>query len=334
MERILISGFGSIGGRHLGIARRRFPNADIRVLRHSPSAQNPPGANGCLYSLQDAVTFAPTLSVICSPATLHVKQALALSGAGSHLLIEKPLASTANDLMGLEEAAQGAGITFMLGYNLRFSRTLQYFKQLIDEGVHGRTLSVRAEVGQHLEGWRPGRDYRETVSARRESGGGVLLELSHEIDYLQWIFGPYDWVSGHYNHASQLDIDVEDNATIIMGRGRFGTIHEPATILTMDFFRQDTTRRCTVIGDATTLVWDGLAGSVSRFDSEKGAWVLLMQEDEDLESTYERQWDALLQAIDTGQSACVSIGEGLQTLRIIDAVRQTKAFPVYLAVND
>lgn len=333
MKRILISGFGSIGSRHLGIARQRFPDADIRVLRHKLSSQNPPGVDGCLYSLDEAVAFAPDLSVICSPATLHVEQALALAGAGSHLLIEKPLADTARDLAELEEAGKGTGSVIMLGYNLRFSRTLQYFKQLIDQGAHGRTLAVRAEVGQHLAAWRPGRDYRETVSARRETGGGVLLELSHEIDYLQWLFGPYDWVSGHSSHASNLEVHVEDNASLIMGRGRFGAKGEPVTLLAMDFFRLDTTRRCTVIGDASTLVWDGLAGSVSRYDVGQDAWEVLMQEDGDLKASYEREWDALLQAIDKGLPPGVSMREGIQTLRIIDAVREAATFPVYLEAN-
>ena len=65
---------------------------------------------------------------------------------------------------------------------------------LMQNKIVGKILSVRCEVGQFLPSWRPNIDYRESVSARKALGGGALLELSHEIDYLMWIFGDIDWV--------------------------------------------------------------------------------------------------------------------------------------------
>ena len=61
---------------------------------------------------------------------------------------------------------------------------------------------------------RPKIDYKETVSAKAELGGGVLLELSHEIDYLRWIFGEFNWVSAWHGKLSNLEIDVEDASLI------------------------------------------------------------------------------------------------------------------------
>ena len=156
------------------------------------------------------------------------------------------------------------------------------------------------------------------------------MELSHEVDYLQWIFGPYDWVSGHNGRASNFSINVEDNATLIMGKGEFGENGQPVTLLAMDFFRLDPTRKCTVIGDKATLLWDGIAGTVSCYTKELKVWNLLMQAKEDLKLTYDREWDAFLAAIEMNQTPSVSIKEGLQVLQIIDAVRAAKNYPVYL----
>jgi predicted dehydrogenase len=75
----------------------------------------------------------------------------------------------------------------MTGYNLRFSYSLKRFNELIKKKIVGKILSVRCEVGQYLPDWRPNKDFRKTVSANKRLGGGVLLELSHEIDYLRWI---------------------------------------------------------------------------------------------------------------------------------------------------
>ena len=82
----------------------------------------------------------------------------------------------------------------MTAYNLRFLPSLQAYRERIQFGVIGKVLSVRCEIGQYLPSWRPGSDYRQAVSASRALGGGALLELSHEIDYLRWIFGEVAWV--------------------------------------------------------------------------------------------------------------------------------------------
>ncbi|MFX7793064.1 Gfo/Idh/MocA family oxidoreductase, partial [Acinetobacter baumannii] len=65
----------------------------------------------------------------------------------------------------------------------------QQVRQMIQEGVIGNLYNAFIEIGQYLPDWRPTKDYRETVSAKTELGGGVLLELSHELDYAQWILG-------------------------------------------------------------------------------------------------------------------------------------------------
>ena len=76
-------------------------------------------------------------------------------------------------------------------------------------------------------------DYKETVSAKAELGGGVLLELSHEIDYLRWIFGEFNWVSAWHGKLSNLGIDVED-ASLITSQNINQDDHEVMIRLSMD----------------------------------------------------------------------------------------------------
>ena len=75
ISRVLIVGLGSIGKRHLRLARELLPNADVRVLRHQVCDSVPEHANGCFSSLEDAIAFAPQLAVIASPATFHIDAA-------------------------------------------------------------------------------------------------------------------------------------------------------------------------------------------------------------------------------------------------------------------
>ena len=89
-----------------------------------------------------------------------------------------------------------------VGYNLRCFPSLSRFRDLIHEDLFGKPLSVRCEIGQYLPDWRPTSDYRAGVSARSDLGGGALMELSHEIDYLSWIFGDVEWVSSWVGNVS------------------------------------------------------------------------------------------------------------------------------------
>ena len=88
---------------------------------------------------------------------------------------------------------------------LRFLETLQCFRAEMAAGRIGAVHAVRCEIGQYLPAWRPDADYRTTVSAQKALGGGVLLELSHELDLLRWVFGEVDWLSAWIGRQSALE---------------------------------------------------------------------------------------------------------------------------------
>ena len=265
IERILVVGYGSIGQRHLRIARALLPDANIRVLRHQSCESVPEFADGCMTSLAEALVFAPQAAVIASPSAFHMDTAQPLAEAGVHLLIEKPLAASLKGVRQLLGTTVASGGVLMTAYNLRFMPSLQRYRDLILTGRIGRVISVRCEIGQYLPSWRPGSDYRQGVSASSAMGGGVLLELSHEIDYLRWIFGDVDSVQATLSLQSNLEIDVEDTAHLILGFAEREDGGRLIANLNMDFVRHDTTRQCLAIGEKGSLRWDGLVGSVEVF---------------------------------------------------------------------
>ena len=321
VSRVLIVSLGSIGKRHLAMAREQLPGADIRVLRHQPQAEVPEGADGSFFDLTDALAFRPDISVICNPAPFHVGAALALARAGSHLLIEKPLADRLEGAAELNRICKESGVVAMTAYNLRFLPSLNRFRELIEAKAVGAVLSVRAEVGQYLPSWRPAADYRTTVSAQKALGGGVLLELSHELDYLRWIFGEMTWVQAHLSRQSALEIDVEDTAHLIcgiQGRQSRGAI---VASLVLDFVRRDTTRICTAVCANGSLRWDGIAGTVNQFDPVKGVWETVFQHMPDRNASYRAEWQHWLDCINMKARPLVTIADGVRVLEIIQAAR-------------
>lgn len=327
--RFVVVGTGSIGRRHVANLRRLEPDADITVVKLSAPIDGltpPPGSDRLVGSLEAACALSPTAAIIAGPATMHLAEARLLAEAGSHLMVEKPIAARPEGVGALIELCRARGLTLMVGYCLRFLPALVTLRELVGTGVLGRVLSVRAEVGQYLPDWRPATDYRSCVSARAALGGGALLELSHEIDYVRWLLGEPEWVSATSGKLSDLEMDVEDSAELVLGfPGRDGAPGPRATLL-LDMFQRAPTRQCKVVGSEGTAVMDGIAGSVRLFTTATGAWrpvdVPAMPDRNDLYLTELRHF---LDCARSGGAPMVDGVDALKTLAVAEAARLSAA---------
>lgn len=321
INRILIIGLGSIGNRHLRLARQLLPQADIRILRHQLGSPVPVTANGVFFHMDEAIAFAPHIAVIASPAPFHIATAQTLAKVGVHLLIEKPLSSSLSGVKELLELSSHQGIVVQTGYNLRFLPSLKRFRELLGQGVVGQVLSVRCEIGQYLPSWRPDSDYRLGVSAQRQLGGGALLELSHELDYMRWIFGEVDWVKATLCRQSRLDIDVEDTVYLTLGFAPKADALPIIATLNMDFIRHDTTRLCVAIGENGSLRWNGLTGEIALYEMEATQWAELYSHPHQRDDSYLAEWQNFIDCVTEHKIPLVKGEDGLKVLEIIEAAR-------------
>jgi predicted dehydrogenase len=323
ISRILIVGYGSIGKRHLRIARDMNSLADIRILRHQATNEIPEYANGCFSSIEEAILFAPQVAVIASPSSFHIRTAIALAESGIHLLIEKPLSASLEGVGHLLKICKKQHVVLLTGYNLRFLPSLQYFRELLLKGVIGRVLSVRSEVGQYLPSWRADNDYRQGVSARHELGGGALLELSHDLDYLRWIFGEISWIKATLSRQSSLQIDVEDTAHLTLGFVPKLDGQQLITSINLDFIRHDKTRLCTAIGENGTLRWNGLTGDVSLYEAGSSEWKRLFQYESQRDDSYIAEWKNFIDCVLNHKLPFISGSDGLEVLKIIEGAKRS-----------
>lgn len=323
INRILIVGLGSIGKRHLRLARELLPSADIRVFRHQATKEVYEYSNGSFSSIEESIAFAPQIAVIASPATFHIATAQALAETGVHLFIEKPLSASLSGVAQLLETCEKQRVISLTGYNLRFLPSLQRYRDLLGENVVGKVLSVRCEIGQYLPSWRPDSDYRQSVSAKSEFGGGALLELSHELDYLRWIFGEVKWVKATLSRQSMLEIDVEDTAHLTLGFTSALDGYQLIGTINLDFIRHDTTRLCTVIGEKGSLRWNGLTGDVLFYGAGKKEWELLFSHQHHRDDSYKAEWKNFIECINTHQLPLITGEDGLKVLQIIEAARSS-----------
>jgi len=321
IDRILIVGLGNIGKRHLKSCREIFPNADIRIFRHTKSDEVPELSNGSFLKYDDAINFAPQFAIISNPASHHIKAATILLENEINLLIEKPIASSLDNIDNFIELSKKSNAKVLIGYNLRFLNSLQNFKELISSNSIGSIFSIRLDVGKYLPSWRPAQDYRSTVSAQSKLGGGVLLELSHEIDYLRWIFGEIDWVYAKLSKQSNLEIDVEDTAHLLLGVSLDNHKKIIASV-NMDFVRHDPIRMCTVIGDKGTISWNGLNNEIKSYYKD-GTWSKKSGFENDYNDSYKCEIKHLVECIIHDKRPIISIDDGLKTLKIIEAAKES-----------
>jgi predicted dehydrogenase len=332
INKILIQGAGSAGARHLRIAKNLFPRAEIGVITKRARPETVVEKNLNFISIEDALKFKPEIAVVSGASSSRIEICTQLANSGIHLLIEKPISSSTKGVADLIDICQAKNLVLAVGYNLRFNASLIAFRESLNSQVIGKPLLVSCEVGQFLPSWRENIDYRQSVSSNHELGGGVLLELSHEIDYLSWVFGKINWVRATVMRQSSLDIDVEDSAFLTLGIENPGNPNLVVN-LSMDFIRHDFKRSCVVVGEKGTLKWDGVTQEVSLLQKGESLWTLLSKSDNSIDDSYINEWIDFVSCIDSGNRPRASGIDGLNTLEVIESALESAPTGIQVQVR-
>ena len=320
IKSVALVGLGSIGRRHLRLLKAMRPEIEVILVRsgHGSSWPEETLSKESVSSIDEAIAKSIDAAIISSPAPYHVQQAIQFLKADIPLLIEKPLSHNMDDIQELKDLSDRmrVPIPILVGYVLRHSVDLRCFHEMATKQAVGRAIGVLIECGSYLPDWRPEQDYRMTASAREDLGGGVLLELSHELNYANWLFGPFQSVEATLLNSGALDIDVEDTADLILTSksGLKISIH-------LDFCGPDAIRQCTLEGSEGRLAWDGIAHSV-RLQNDSGEtrfWPFTIERD----AMYKEQMRHFLSCIEKGDPPKVTLDDGIAVMTLIEAARRS-----------
>ena len=240
----LIIGYGSIGRRHADIL------SDLNVIEKIVVVSKQEDVLYRSYKSIDEIFDLTEFDyfVIASPTNLHFDHLKKINAkvSGKIILVEKPLFQNVENIKLNNDV--------FVAYNLRFHPILIKLSQLLKKE---KSLSVNVITGQYLPDWRPERDYRESYSASRERGGGVLLDLSHEIDYLLNLFGTIKHISAINKRISDLEINSDDYITAI---GQFDNgVHFN---FTMDYLSKKAIRQILIQTKDSTVKVDLIENSI------------------------------------------------------------------------
>jgi predicted dehydrogenase len=286
------------------------------------------------YELDSAFSFEPDFTFICTYPKSHVMIANRCLDTNSHIFIEKPLASNISGIEKMLKRAKSKKLQVAVGYNMRFHTGLIYLKKQIKSIS---PLVIFAEWGSNIKQWRPGLDYKNHYVLKK--GGGIILDDSHEYDYVRWLLG--DKVKSVYCKTRQVtNIKTETESLAVMTLTfKEGVIAN----LMMDYVRPQYERRCHIIGEKGDLKWEYLPkpSSWEKYDSRasvtishsliKGTKTTKKQ----LVQTNQMYLDEARNFIDSiihNKKPLVDGWDGLETLKIgraaLDSAKSNK--PVFL----
>lgn len=317
--KALVIGSGSIARRHLTNFRQfeEVQLTGVMTASGRPLTPEETHADLVLADLEAAVRWQPDVVVVASPAPWHLQQAAAFLPSGARVLIEKPLASDwANSTVHLDMLTSKAD-AIVIGYNLRHLPSAQFVKRYLEKQPSGEVHSIHIDVGQYLPDWRPQSDYRTQVSSQKALGGGALLELSHDLDYLLWLGGPFDGVYCVARQTGHLDIDVEDTVDALFDRksGPSSTVH-------LDFLQRRRSRSCKVVMAHGTLIWNLVEGTV-QLQMAQETVPLFTDAANAIQQTYVTELETLLGRRPKVTHQGASVQEAARVLQTIAAMKQS-----------
>jgi len=320
MNKVAVIGLGSIATRHRFNLKSMYPSAELFSMSSSGRVpkENITNSDTLVTNIAVLIDSKVDFVVVASPSTCHAHHAIPLIEAGIPVLIEKPISSSVEDANAIMEAIERYGTPVAVGYCLRYLPSAVILKKSLEQSLIGTLYNAHIEVGQYLPDWRPGTDYRDSVSANPKLGGGALLELSHELDYTQWLLGTLTMKCAVLRSSDKLDLKVEDIADIIAitSSGVVTTIH-------LDFLQRKAHRKCSFIGSEGRIDWD-LQRNTLTLTAEKEVSVLYTDPHWDKNQMYTQMISDFINSIGDKSITTEAVASAISIVELIDTIKNKK----------
>lgn len=293
--KAMVIGYGSIGSRHERLLTELGCDVTVvskRDIDYSSSFKN----------ISDAlIVHQPSYVVVANKTSEHYSTLVELVELNYDgiVLVEKPLFHV------YREVPKNNFKSISVAYNLRFHPIIKKLKSILE---NEKVLSAQIYAGQYLPQWRPHTDYRLSYSASNIEGGGVLRDLSHEIDYINWIFCGWECLVAFGGHYSHLDIKTDDIFSIMLRMKKC-----PIVNLHLNYLDRVSRRNILINTDDHTIEAD-LINNTIQINQE------ISKVNIDQDFTYYMQHQEILNG---NLNTICSIREAMEVMRIVRAAEQS-----------
>ncbi len=317
--QVLVVGYGSIGRRHVSNLLKL--NNITKIVVFTKAKQKEAGCFDKRIQFVDSLRYFPEdvsvdekfeFAIIANETYKHIDTAVTLAKKGIHLFIEKPLSHNLDRVETLMEIVEEQKLKVFIAYNLRFMGAIQKIKQELEDETIGKLYFAQVEVGQYLPDWRPNTDYKKSYSASSKKGGGVSLDLSHELDYMKYLFGmPLLWKTLK-RKVSNLKINCDDlfEGIYQFNNGFICNVH-------MDYLQKVKKRIIRVVGSEGTITTNFFS---KHMEIVKGDERQCLNDESlfDTENTYIDELCHFIDVIKNDTSPLVSLDDGISILEMLE----------------
>jgi len=320
--KLLIVGCGSVGKRHLGnfktIGVDDIGAVDKRSDRLK-EVQEKFSVKKVYSDLDAALNEKYDAAVVATPPSLHIPIATKLAENKCHLLIEKPISDNLDGIETLLKVVRDNKLILLVGYTYRFWPPLIKVEELLKKKILGRVYSVRIEFSEYLPDWHPWEDYRTFYMAKKELGGGAILDESHTIDFARWFFGEIKEISCINDKISTLEISSDDIAEMLVRfkSGVVGNIH-------LDIFGRSHRKNLEIICEKGNIYWDFYQNKVEIYYGDDKRWEIYPYNCE-RNLMFLEEAKHFLQCVRNGTPPKISGEDGVKTLKcVLAAIESSK----------
>ena len=316
---VLVVGYGSIGKRHVRNLLNFASVTEINVYTKIKDGLDDTSKQKVAFidaSINDLASVTDQyrfdFAIIANETYKHIDTAIILAERGIHLFIEKPFTHNYEKLDILEEIVGKNGIKLLIAYNLRYLPVIQYIKKQLSQEVLGHLYFAQIEVGQFLPSWRSTVNYTDCYSSKSEFGGGVALDLSHEVDYMRFLFGEPAFWKTMKSKASTLDINCEDifEGIYQYKQGFICHIH-------MDYLQLKAKRQIRIVGShgqiTCNLIDKWIDVETTDHKTRLTDDYLFATED-----TYKMELKRFIETIKSDKAVDISIDDGIKVLELLE----------------
>ena len=287
--KFLICGLGSMGYRHLRSLRKlgdfgiwAYSTGKSTIEQHRKE-ENPP--DRVFDSLELALNAGPDAALVTNPTFLHLEVAQQIVERGIPIFIDKPLDCNLRRVENFKTTVEEKQIPVLIGFNLMFHPAILKISELLENQVIGDVITASAHWGAYLPEWHPWEDYKKCYSARSDMGGGVVLTMCHELNYLTHFFGKINKCIAMELTKRKLNISAEEGVDVLMKHesGVHSNVH-------LSFAQKPERRSLDIVGEKGNLHWDSNHGASEIIVEDGQNRQVYTFEDNDIGTTTEQSY--------------------------------------------
>lgn len=299
--KVLIIGLGSIANKHILVLRNLYPSVEFEALRSNTDCSHIEGVKN-IFTIEK-VSINIDFVIISNPTINHFETIRRVIPLKKPIFIEKPAVHNLKNVKQLLNEIRCNELLTYVACNLRFHPCLLYVKNYLMNNS-SKINEVNVYCGSYLPDWRSNVDFRKSYSANKNMGGGVHLDLIHELDYTYYLFGCPSNSNKVFKSNSHLDISSIDYAHYILEYKKF------IVNITLNYFRRDPKRKLEIVFENTTLKLDFINNNVS-IDGK-----IVFEYNLGMLYTYSEQMKYFIDCIFNNQQPINSFEESLDVLKI------------------